>query len=73
LRLVYEEKLLLKFMKGGTLLKEDDKKEKILTQIEIDNIIDNSINISILSKLFNLKLLNEKEFLILREKIKSFY
>ncbi len=73
MRLVYEEKLLLKFMKGGTLLKEDDKKEKILTQIEIDNIIDNSINISILSKLFNLKLLNEKEFLILREKIKSFY
>lgn len=54
-------------------MKEDDKKEKILTQIEIDNIIDNSINISILSKLFNLKLLNEKEFLILREKIKSFY
>lgn len=73
MRLVYEEKLLLKYMKGGTLLKEDDKKEKILTQIEIDNIIDNSINISILSKLFNLKLLNEKEFLILREKIKSFY
>lgn len=54
-------------------MKEDDKKEKILTQIEIDNIIDNSINISILSKLFNLKLLNEKEFLILREKIKNFY
>lgn len=73
MRLVYEEKLLLKFMRGGTLLKEDDKKEKILTQLEIDNIIDNSINISILSKLFNLKLLNEKEFLILREKIKSFY
>ena len=73
MRLVYEEKLLLKFMKGGTLLKEDDKKEKILTQIEIDNIIDNSINISILSKLFILNLLNEKEFLILREKIKSFY
>lgn len=54
-------------------MKEDDIKEKILTQLEIDNIIDNSINISILSKLFNLKLLNEKEFLILREKIKSFY
>lgn len=54
-------------------MKEDDIREKILTQIEIDNIIDNSINISILSKLFNLKLLNEKEFLILREKIKSFY
>lgn len=54
-------------------MREDDIKEKILTQLEIDNIIDNSINISILSKLFNLKLLNEKEFLILREKIKSFY
>lgn len=73
MRLVYEEKLLLKFMRGGTLLKEDDIKEKILTQLEIDNIIDNSINISILSKLFHLELLNEKEFLILREKIKSFY
>lgn len=60
-------------MRGGTLLKEDDIKEKILTQLEIDNIIDNSINISILSKLFHLELLNEKEFLILREKIKSFY
>lgn len=54
-------------------MREDDIKEKILTQLEMDNIIDNSINISILSKLFNLKLLNEKEFLILREKIKSFY
>lgn len=54
-------------------MKEDDIKEKILTQLEIDNIIDNSINISILSKLFHLNLLNEKEFLILREKIKSFY
>ncbi len=53
-------------------MKEDDTKEKTLTQLEIDNIIDNSINISILSKLFNLKLLNEKEFLILREKNKKF-
>lgn len=54
-------------------MKEDDIKEKALTQLEMDNIIDNSINISILSKLFNLKLLNETEFLILREKIQSFY
>ena len=55
-------------------MKEDDNKEiKQLTQIEIDNIIDNSINISILSKLFNLKLLNEKEYSILKEKVKSFY
>ena len=60
-------------MRGGILLKEVDNDKKNLTQIEIDNIIDKSINMSILSKLFNLKLLNEKEFTILKEKIKSFY
>ena len=54
-------------------MKEVDNDKKNLTQIEIDNIIDKSINMSILSKLFNLKLLNEKEFTILKEKIKSFY
>lgn len=60
-------------MRGGVLLKEDDNKEKILTQLEIDNIIDEMINISILSKLLNLKLINEKQFFILREKVKTFY
>ena len=54
-------------------MKEDDNKEKILTQLEIDNIIDEMINISILSKLLNLKLINEKQFFILREKVKTFY
>lgn len=55
-------------------MKDGDNKEiGQLTQIEIDNIIDSSINISILSKLFNLKLINEKEFSILKEKIKFFY
>lgn len=48
-------------------------KAKRLTQIEVDNIIDESINLSILSKLYNLKLINEKQFYILKEKIKSFY
>lgn len=48
-------------------------KEKKLTQLEIDNIIDETINISILSKLLKLKLINEKEFYILKEKIKKFY
>lgn len=48
-------------------------KEKKLTQLEIDNIIDETINISILSKLLKLKLINEKEFYILKEKIKNFY
>ena len=48
-------------------------KAKRLTQIEVDNIIDESINLSILSKLYNLKLIKEKQFYILKEKIKSFY
>ena len=48
-------------------------KAKRLKQIEVDNIIDESINLSILSKLYNLKLINEKQFYILKEKIKSFY
>lgn len=44
-------------------MKEDDKKEKKLTQLEIDNIIDESINLSILSRLLKLELINEKQFL----------
>ncbi len=54
-------------------MKEDDIKEKNLTQLEIDNIIDETINISILSKLLKLELITEKQFFILKEKIKSFY
>ncbi len=49
---------------------EDTKK---LTQLEIDNIIDKSINMSIISRLLNLKLINEKQFYILKEKIDNFY
>ena len=54
-------------------MKEDDKKEKILTQLEIDNIIDETINLSIISKLLKLELINEKQFYLIKEKIKSFY
>lgn len=46
---------------------------KNLTQLEIDNIIDESINLSIISKLLNLKLIDEKQFYILKEKLKTFY
>ena len=46
---------------------------KQLTQLEIDNIIDESINLSILSRLFKLNLITEKQFYILKEEIKSFY
>ena len=48
---------------------EDNKK---LTQIEIDNIIDKSINMSIISKLLNLKLINEKQFYILKRYVVVF-
>lgn len=60
-------------MRGGNLLKEDDKKEKNINQLEVDNIIDESINLSILYNLLKLKLINENQFYILREKVKSFY
>lgn len=46
---------------------------KQLTQLEIDNIIDESINLSIISKLLKLNLITEKQFYVLKEKIKSFY
>ena len=48
-------------------MKEDDNKEKIITQLEIDNIIDETINLSIISKLLKLELINEKQFYVLKE------
>ena len=39
-------------------MKEDDNKEKSLTQLEIDNIIDKSINMSIISRLLKLNVIN---------------
>lgn len=44
-----------------------------LTKQEIDNIIDNAINLSIITKLRDLKLITEKQFYILRDKIETFY
>lgn len=46
---------------------------KNLTQLEVDNIIDESINLSIISKLLKMNLITEKQFYILKEKIKCFY
>lgn len=56
-------------MKGGNLLTDT----KQLTQLEIDNIIDKTINLSILSRLLKLNMITEKQFYLLKEKIKSFY
>lgn len=47
--------------------------ENNLTQLEIDNLIDETINLSILSKLLKLNLITNKEFYTLKEKIKNFY
>ena len=46
---------------------------KELTQIEIENILDETINLSIIGKLLNLKLITEKQYYVLKEKIKNFY
>ena len=54
-------------------MKEDDNKEKQLTQLEIDNVIDKAINMSIISRLLKLNVINEKQFYILNEKIQTFY
>lgn len=54
-------------------MKEDDNKERILTQLEIDNIIDETINLSIISKLLKLDIITEKQYYVLKEKIRSFY
>lgn len=39
---------------------------KNLTQLEIDNIIDETINLSIISKLLKLNIITEKQFFILK-------
>ena len=40
---------------------------------EVTNNGDETINLSIISKLLKLELINEKQFYVLKEKIKSFY
>ena len=48
-----------------------DKKK--LTQLEIDNIIDETINLSILVKLKELNIITDKQLYVLKKKIKGFY
>ena len=60
------------YMKGNTDNKENNNKKQ-LTQLEIDNIIDRCINLSFISRLFKEKLINEKEYYLLQEKIEKFY
>lgn len=60
-------------MGGGNLLREDGIKEKELNKLQIDNIIDETINLSIILRLKELKIITESQFYKLREKIKAFY
>lgn len=46
---------------------------KQLNQLEIENYIDETINLSIIAKLRDLKLITEKQYYILKEKISKFY
>ena len=46
-----------------------DKKK--LKQLEIDNIIDETINLSILVKLKELNIITDKQFYVLKKKIKG--
>lgn len=66
--IIYEKILLKLKKKGGTIIDT-----KTLTKLEIENIIDETINLSIISKLLNLKLITEKQYYILKEKISKFY
>lgn len=68
MRLANEE-LLLKLKRKGEAIIDI----KNLTQLEIDNIIDESINLSIISKLLKLDIITEKQYYVLKEKIQSFY
>ena len=46
---------------------------KELNKLEYDNLIDETINISILSKLLKMNLIDDSEFKFLKEEIKKFY
>ena len=54
-------------------MKEDENRENKLTHLEIDNIIDETINLSILTKLLKLELINEKQFYFIKNKNKKFW
>ena len=56
-------------MKGN----DKDKESKQLTQLEIDHILDRCINISIISRLLDAKVINKEQYYILQEKINNFY
>ena len=52
-------------------MRKDEKNVKKLTQLEIDEIIDKAMNLSIISYLVKNELITKKEYEIIRELIKE--
>ena len=50
-----------------------DESEKKFTQEEIDDMLDRTINVSILSRIYEEKIINEEQYHRLLEKIETFY
>lgn len=48
-------------------------KDKKLSDLEIENIIDKAINFSIVKKLFKLKLIDEKQYYLIKKKVETLY
>lgn len=57
------------FFRGETL----KDKHKKLSDLEIENIIDKAINFSIIKKIYDLKLIDEKQYYAIKKKIENFY
>lgn len=45
----------------------------VMNVLEIEKVIDESINLSIIAKLLELNIINEKQYYTLKEKIRKFY
>ncbi len=54
----------------GEILTDKTKK---LSDSEIENIIDKAINFSIIKKIYDLKLIDEKQYYTIKKKIENFY
>ena len=52
-------------------MRKDEKNVKKLTQLEIDEIIDKAMNLSIISYLVKNELITKKEYEIIRKLIKE--
>lgn len=54
-------------------MKNSNNVEEYMEKTDTDIIIDKAINMSIISRLLKLKIIDEKQFYSLKNKIQSFY